>query len=267
MIRTYFSFFRMRFLALLQYRAAALAGMSTNWAFGMMRVMVMIAFYASADRAQPMSLAQAITYTWLSQLMLGMLPWTLDKEVSNSVITGQVAYELTRPIDIYSMWFMRTLAFRAAPTLMRGIPIFIICSFVLPTEYGIQLPGIHAFCAYFLSVFGALILSVSITSLMHAYVLVMQKVDGLTRMVNAMAELLSGMIIPLGLMPECMAGFLRYQPFASIIDLPAQLFCGTLPPSQIWSVIATQLVWTLIFVVSGRAVTEYGLKKVVLAGG
>lgn len=267
MIRTYFSFFRMRFLALLQYRAAALAGMCTNWAFGMMRVMVMMAFYASADRVQPMDLAQAISYIWLGQMMIGILPWNLDKDVSNSVITGQVAYELTRPIDIYVMWYMRTLAYRIAPTLMRSIPMFFICAFIIPADYSIQLPDAAALGAWFIATVGAIVLSVSITNLMHAYVLMIQKVDGLTRLVNALAELLSGMIIPLGLMPDFMTGFLRYQPFAGVIDLPAQLYCGIMPPSQVWAVLVTQMAWALVFICAGRAVTNYGLKRVVLAGG
>lgn len=267
MIRTYISFFRMRFLALLQYRASAAAGMCTNWAFGMMRVMVMIAFYASANRAQPMSLEQAITYTWLGQMLIGILPWNVDKDVSNSVITGQVAYELTRPIDIYAMWYMRTLAYRLAPTLMRGVPMAFICTLLLPQQYRMQLPEGAALAAWAASMIGAIILSVAITSLMHAYVLIIQKVDGFTRLINALAELLSGMIIPLALLPDAMTGFLRFQPFAGVIDLPAQLFCGTLPPSSVWAVIATQFIWSAIFIFAGRAVTNYGLKKVVLAGG
>ena len=267
MIRTYISFFRMRFLALLQYRASAIAGMCTNWAFGMMRIMVMMAFYASADKAQPMSLEQAITYTWLGQMLIGILPWNVDKDVSNSVVTGQVAYELTRPIDIYTMWYMRTLAYRIAPTLMRGIPMVFICTLLIPPQYRMHIPGGAALIAWLGSMFGAIVLSVAITSLMHAYVLIIQKVDGFTRLINALAELFSGMIIPLALLPDSMKVFLRFQPFAGVIDLPAQLFCGSLPPSAVWAVIASQLAWSLVFICAGRAVTNYGLKKVVLAGG
>ena len=243
MIRTYFSFFRMRFLALLQYRAAAAAGAMTNWAFGMMRVMVMCAFYASANRGQPLSLEQSITYIWLGQMLLGILPWNLDKDISNSVITGQVAYELTRPIDIYSMWFMRTLAYRM----------------LLPTAASLG--------AFAIALAGAVILSVSITSLAHAYVLLIQRVDGLTRMTNALSELLSGMIIPLALMPDFMAFFLRWQPFAGVIDLPAQLYCGSMAPGQVWSVLAMQLIWAAVFIAAGKALTNYGLRRTVLAGG
>ena len=118
---TYFSFFRMRFLTLIQYRAAAAAGIATQWVFGMMRVLVLWAFYASSDAGQPMSFAQTASYVWIGQAMLGTLPWNEDAEIMSSVLTGQVAYELTRPLDVYSMWFARTLALRTAPTILRAV--------------------------------------------------------------------------------------------------------------------------------------------------
>lgn len=267
MIRTYFSFFRMRFLTLLQYRTAALAGATTNWAFGLMRVMVMCAFYASADRGQPLSMQQSVTYIWLSQMMIGILPWNLEKDISNSVITGQVAYELTRPIDIYSMWFARTLAYRTAPTIMRAVPQFIVCAYLVTDEYAMRLPDAAALGAYLAALIGAIVLSVSITSLMHAYVMILQRVDGLVRLVNSLAELLSGMIVPLALMPDALALFLKFQPFAGVVDLPAQIFCGSMPPSDVWQVIAVQAAWSAVFILAGRALTKRGIGRTVLAGG
>jgi len=178
-----------------------------------------------------------------------------------------VAYELTRPIDIYTMWFMRTLAYRIAPTLMRAVPMYFICRFLLPAEYALIWPGWAAFGAWLLAAAGGILLSVSITSLVHSYVLVMQRVDGLVRMINAMAEMFSGMIIPLALMPDIMASFLRFQPFAGVIDLPVQLYCGSLQPAEVMWVLALQLGWAVVFIIAGRLVTARGLKQIVLAGG
>lgn len=86
-------------------------------------------------------------------------------------------------------------------------------------------------------------------------------------MTHALSELLSGMIIPLALMPDFLAFFLRWQPFAGVTDLPAQLYCGSLAPGQVWSVLAMQLIWAAVFIAAGRALTNYGLKRTVLAGG
>ncbi len=257
----------MRFLVLLQYRAAAFAGMVTNWVFGLMRVMVMTAFYASANRGQPISMEQAISYIWLGQMLIGILPWRLEDGVSESVLTGQVAYELTRPVDIYTMWFMRTLAFRTAPTLMRAVPMYFIYRFLMPDAYALMKPSAAAFGAWLLALVGAVLLSVSITSLVHSYVLLMQRSDGVVRMTNALAELLTGMIIPLALMPAFLEKFLRFQPFAGVIDLPVQIYCGILQPSAVGWVLALQVGWSVLLILAGKAVTNKGLKNIVLAGG
>ena len=74
-MKTYVSFFRMRFLTLIQYRTAAWAGIACQMMFGLMRVMVLMAFYASGSGNQPMALSQAVTYVWLGQATLGLLPW------------------------------------------------------------------------------------------------------------------------------------------------------------------------------------------------
>ncbi|MCY3760515.1 MAG: hypothetical protein OXH50_04640 [Gemmatimonadetes bacterium] len=60
---------------LLQYRAAALAGMATQLFFGLVIVMVYEAFYVSAAGPMPMTLREVTTYTWLGQAMLGLMPW------------------------------------------------------------------------------------------------------------------------------------------------------------------------------------------------
>ncbi|MEG0767014.1 MAG: ABC transporter permease, partial [Clostridia bacterium] len=74
-VRAYLALWRMRMRTLLQYRVAALAGVATQLLFGLVMVSVLTAFYHQSDAAQPMLLSQTITYTWLGQAMLGMLPW------------------------------------------------------------------------------------------------------------------------------------------------------------------------------------------------
>ena len=108
-MRPYWAFFRTRFLALLQYRAAAIAGIGTQWLFGFVRVMALWAFYQSAGTAQPMAFEQAAAYTWLGQAMLGMLPWNIEREIGESVRTGSVAYELSRPLDLVAAIHRRIL--------------------------------------------------------------------------------------------------------------------------------------------------------------
>ena len=69
-MRAYLSYFKLRFITHLQYRAAAWAGIATQVFFGFVYIMVYIAFYESGSSSLPMELPQLITYIWLNQSLL-----------------------------------------------------------------------------------------------------------------------------------------------------------------------------------------------------
>ena len=58
--------------------------------------------------------------------MLGLFPWNVDPEIRGQIRTGGVVYELLRPVDLYFLWFARSVARRTAPTALRAVPMFII---------------------------------------------------------------------------------------------------------------------------------------------
>ena len=92
----------------------------------LLKLMILTAFYAQASVSQPISLAQAITFIWLGQALLALLPWNIDKELEAQVKNGNVSYELVRPINLYCLWYARAFAIRTVPTIMRCVPVFMI---------------------------------------------------------------------------------------------------------------------------------------------
>lgn len=98
-MRQYGSFFRIRFLAGLQYRAAAWAGISTQFAWGGLTLLLYAAFHRSGPESFPMTFSQLSSYVWLQQALLALfMSWYFDNEILESVSTGGVAYELCRPV-------------------------------------------------------------------------------------------------------------------------------------------------------------------------
>lgn len=61
-MKKYLSFFRMRFLMGLQYRAAAAAGVVTQFTWGFMELLVFRAFYQADASAFPMSFEAVASY-------------------------------------------------------------------------------------------------------------------------------------------------------------------------------------------------------------
>lgn len=71
-LKKYISFFRLRCVTGLQYRAAALAGISTQFAWGFLIIFAYHAFYRSDPTAFPMTLQATVNYTWIQQAFLAM---------------------------------------------------------------------------------------------------------------------------------------------------------------------------------------------------
>jgi ABC-2 type transport system permease protein len=90
-VRPYLAIFAARFLMMLQYRAAAVAGIVTQFWWGGIMIAVLTAFYAGGRGAPAITLAQAICYTWLGQAFLGLLPWNVDHEIAEMMRSGNVA--------------------------------------------------------------------------------------------------------------------------------------------------------------------------------
>ena len=75
----YLSFFRMSFTTGLQYRAAAFAGIVTQFAWGFLEILVFQAFYKAEPEAFPMSMSATASYVWMQQAFLALFAtWMMD---------------------------------------------------------------------------------------------------------------------------------------------------------------------------------------------
>lgn len=251
----YLAILRARFVLMLQYRAAAFAGFATQCWWGAIKIMVMAAFYAGAAH-QPITLAQVITYTWLGQGLLGLLPWQADAEISEAVETGNVAYERLRPVDTHTLWLARAIAARAANTSLRVVPMFVVAAILLPLvglgAWSWHMPSTASAAALFaLSISLTVLLSSSFTVLLNIAVTAL-KTRRAANLAPVLVSPLSGMIVPLVLMPAWSQPFLFWQPFAGLVDIPYRIYFANLTGTGALAGISAQLIWIVGFIAIGR---------------
>jgi ABC-2 type transport system permease protein len=251
----YLAILRARFTLMLQYRAAAIAGFATQCWWGGIKIMVMAAFYAGATH-QPISLAQVITYTWLGQGLLGLLPWQADAEISEAVETGNVAYERLRPVDTHTLWLARAIAARAANTSLRVVPMFVLAAFLLPLvglgAWSWHMPSTSNAAALFaVSISLTVLLSSSFTVLLNIAVTAL-KTRRAANLAPVLVSPLSGMIVPLVLMPAWSQTFLFWQPFAGLVDIPYRIYFANLTGTSAMAGIVAQSIWIVGFTAIGR---------------
>ncbi|GAB1545523.1 ABC transporter permease [Scytonema sp. NUACC21] len=269
----YWSLFVARFSLLLQYRAAALAGIATQFFWGFVKVMVLEAFFTHATSAQPMTFHQAVAYVWLGQaFLIAIVPWGGDREVQNLIRSGAVGYDLLRPTDLYTFWFTRALAFRTAPLILRAVPLICVTTFLLPSiglsKWSLSFPPSFAsLVAFFLSLIGAILLSSALTTLLTVSMMWTLSGEGVNSALPALVTIFSGMLVPLPLFPEWIKPLLNALPFSGLVDQPFRLFTGHLQPNALLYVLLHQVVWILIIVLLGRVLVNRGIKKLVIQGG
>ncbi len=225
--------------------------------------MIFRAFYAETS-FQLFSLQQAITFVWLGQALLQVIPWSIDQEIEAQVKNGNVAYELVRPLHLYGLWFARSFALRLTRTLTRCFPIFLIGGIGL----GLSAPiSWEAGLVFSFSVLLALLLSSAITTLVLTSLFWTISGEGVQRLMPHLTLLLSGTLVPLPLFPSWMQPFLNLQPFRGVMDIPCRLYIGIIPLSEAVFYLGFQLAWTFFFISLGKWLMARATKKVAIQGG
>jgi ABC-2 type transport system permease protein len=262
-VNPYVAIVAARFRTLLQYRAAAGAGVVTRLFWGLIRMMIFDAFYRSTTASQPMSYPDVVTYIWLGQAMLTLLLGGVDGDVRAMVRSGTVAYEMVRPLDVYWVWYSRALASRAAPMALQIIPVMAVGGLMgmgAPPSFG-------AAVAWLLGTAGALALASALWTLASISLMWTVSGDGAARLVPTLGYALSGMLLPIPLMPLWAQPVVQALPFWAVLDAPFRLYLGHIPPEQAWSVLAHQLLWTAALVLVGQRLMRRGFRRLVVQGG
>ena len=267
-MKKYWSFFKMRLMAGLQYRAAALAGMSTQFIWGTMEILLYRAFWLEHPERFPMGMESLSAYIWLQQAFLTLFAlWNWDFEVLESVKTGSVSYELLRPTDIYSIWMARSIAGRLARGALRMVPVIVVAG-LIPAPYGLRLRVSPAVFGLFVLSMALMVLVVcAYTLLVYALTFYLTDPNGLMVVSVAAADLLGGAVVPLPFLPEGLRRFAELTPFGSMQNVPLRIFSGDIPMTDIPGVMGLQVFWIAALVLAGYALTRNGLRRAVILGG
>ncbi len=254
----------------LQYRAAALAGVATQVFWGALRIAVFVAFYGSAAEGQraPISLEQMIDYVWLSQALFAIVPAQRDQAVQAMMRDGTIAYELTRPVDLYGYWYARALSNRFGATLLRAPLLLTLALLLAPAPYALRAPASGAALGLFVVALGlAFLVSAALVTLLSVVAVYSLRSQGALSLLSAGAWLFSGLLLPAPLMPEPVALLMKWLPFGATLDLPLRLYVGQIHLGDAWPVLFQQLAWVAVLTLGGRALLGRSLARVVVQGG
>ena len=204
-------------------------GVVTQFFWGFMEIAAMHAFMESDPSAYPMTMEATCSYIWFQQAFIAMLSARIfDGEILESVRSGNIAYELCRPVRIYDLWFFRSTASRLSGAGLRCIPILLVAVF-LPKSYRLSAPADVRQFAFFL----------------------------LTLALAVLVAFIAGM-----------ASFeLELLPFASMQNVPLRVYSGDLAGAAMYRAIGLQIFWLAAMVAVGRMLCRNAERKLMIQGG
>lgn len=268
-MRTYLAFFKIRFANNLQYKVAAWAGMATQFVWGGMYVLLYIAIYKYSPAEKPIELDQLTTYVWLQQAFLALVMlWYRDSGLFELITSGNIAYELARPVSLYPMWFVRLLSHRLAGVTLRFLPILLVSALLIPYPYGLSAPAsLPAFILFLFTMFMGVFLTVAYSMIISISMFVTMSPIGSLTLFGLVSELLAGMVVPLPLMPVAMQKILIVLPFWLTGDFPFRIYTGHIPVEDAFYGVVMQLLWTSVLIGIGILWLAKIKKKIIIQGG
>ena len=267
-MKPYASLLRVRFLNGLQYRAAALGGLATQFFWGIMLIFIYTAFYHGADSSNGFLYKDLITFIWLQQAFLSFIfLYDWDGEMLDMITSGGISYELCRPVNLYQVWYVKLFSKRLARGALRFAPV-IVLGFLMPHPYNLSLPESPlSFLLFVITLFMGLVLLVALSMMIYISIFKTMSPIGSVGIFGVIGEFFSGMTIPIPLMPEWLQRICMALPFRWASDLPLRVYSGNIGTSEAITGIAVQTVWILILVTAGALIMKRVTRLSMVQGG
>jgi ABC-2 type transport system permease protein len=263
-VRLYWELARCGFRRTAIYRTAALSGAITNTFFGFLRAYTFIALYQTRGDVGGYTLADALAFTFITQGMaalIGLWGWW---SIAETVQTGQVAADLSRPYDYQIAWLAQDYGRALFQFVARSTPPFIVGTIA----FGIAAPTDPLI---WLGVIPSLILAVAVSFgwrfCLNLTTFWWTDHRGISNISMMVAVLFSGFLVPIAMWPDGIRDVVYVLPFASMVAIPIDVFLGKLQGADLVAALALQAFWAVAMLALGRLVLAAALHKLVVQGG
>lgn len=262
-MRLYYEIARRSFRRAMIYRGAYIAGMLTNAFWGALISFVYQAIYAAGGEVAGFSARDAISYTWTTQSLISIGGGWLSMELMETIRTGEVVTDLSRPWNFYGYWLSRTLGERAFNLVMRATPTYLIGVAL----FDARLPAPAEAVAFFAALGLAMLVSFSVNFIVNIAGFWIVDATGFVGIANVTLMFFSGFLLPLAFFPPALQAIAHVLPFQAITALPAQIFLGKTVGAELASALVLQLFWLAVLGACALLILRAATRKLVIQGG
>jgi ABC-2 type transport system permease protein len=263
-MRTFLHILKLAILQQTTYRTALLAGLTTNFFFGLFRAAVIVALYGQQREVNGLSLAGSLTYVAAGQALIAFLFVFGTFDLMQTVYTGNIAADLLRPVHLEWLWLARDLGQSLVNLVVRGLLLVLIFGLFYPVA--LPADGLTWLWSC-LSLALAWLLSFAWRFLVNLAAFWTPDARGIGRGAFMFSQLLSGFLVPLRLYPDWFSQICAWTPFPSMMNTSLEVYLGITQGEALWHALGIQLAWLALLALACRVVLRAGLGRLVVQGG
>ncbi|MGA5406262.1 ABC transporter permease [Streptomyces lavendulocolor] len=249
------------------YRVATAAGVFTNTVFGFILAYTYMALWDERPGLGGYDMSEALTYVWIGQALLatcGLMGGGFEDELMERIKTGDIAVDLYRPADLQAWWLSVALGRSAFQLLGRGV----VPMAVGALAFDLALPRHPStWAAFLLSVALGVVVSFAVWFLVALSAFWLMDGAGAVQVAWLAGTFFSGMLLPLTVFPGALGEVARLLPWASLLQVPADVFLEKRTGWALLEAYAFQAGWAVVLLAAGRALQAVATRRVVVQGG
>ncbi|MDR3596972.1 ABC-2 family transporter protein [Clostridium sp.] len=211
------------------------------------------------------SLNEMIIYILISFITSVIISADILSDMYREVKDGSIAINLIRPIS-----YEKRMIFQGIGNVMYNFVVIFVVSFIIITIIYYRYFGslnLFNIIVYFVSTILGILINLYYR---YAFGLLSFKITnmwGLSQMMGAVSELLSGALIPIVFFPKVIQWMFNFLPFSSMIYTPTMIYLGKLTGVELIKAIGIQVIWLGIIMAIARVMWSNLIKKITILGG
>lgn len=266
-IKTYLPFAINAFQRKLSYRADAVIFILGQSVMLAVTYYLWKAVYGSSENSiiNGFSLNEMIIYVLISFITTMIISANILSDVYREVKDGSIAINLIRPIS-----YEKRMIFQGLGNVMYNFVVIFIISFTAITILYYKYTGslnLFNIIFYFLSTILGILINLYYS---YAFGLISFKITnmwGLSQIAGAIAQLLSGTLIPIVFFPKTIQWIFNFLPFSSMVYTPTMIYLGKITGLELIKAIGIQVIWLGILIAIARVMWKTLIKRLTILGG
>ena len=263
-MRLYWEIAKRAFQRQLAYRTANLAGLVTNGYFGYIRAAVLLAAFAGRGEVQGYDERDIVTFTWVTQALIMVVNLWGGTGVGETIATGAIVSDLSKPFSFLGYWLARECGRAAYFLAFRCVPILAVGQVIHGLRWP-QQPATWALLALSISLAIAVSFCWGFMIELTGFWTIQTK--GIRQLALGVLMFFSGFVIPLPLFPEWLQPIAYALPFATITQVPCDVFLERFSAAQLVQALAGQAAWAAAMLAATQLLVSAATRRVVTQGG